>query len=103
MRRVYLALTILGAVVPYAFFISHWTAEGFGFGVFVRGVTANAAAAGFTADLVISSLAFWLLLVQDEAERIWLFVGLNLAIGLSCAVPAYLFWREGRKAGSPSP
>lgn len=95
MRAVYLTFAILGAIVPYYFFFAHFQSEGTAVGSFLSALFVNGATGGFTADLVISSLVFWIWLVRSEAKRPWLYVLLNLTIGLSCAFPAYLYAREG--------
>lgn len=97
MKYVYLALAVLGTVVPYAFFISHFQSEGLGLGTFVRAAFTNGASGGMGADLLISSVVFWVWLARNKVEKAWVFVGLNLAIGLSCALPLCLYLREGRK------
>ncbi len=94
MKTVYLALAVLGTVVPYAFFIAHFQADGLGLGAFVQALFVNGAAGGFTADILISSAVFWIWLFRSGARRPWLYVALNLAIGLSCAFPAFLYVRE---------
>ena len=95
MRSVYLALAIIGAVVPYAFFAQHFSAVGPAPSAFLGALFANPAAGGFTAALVISSVAFWVAMfarrARQEGPHPALFVALNLAIGLSCALPAYLY------------
>ncbi|MEN8375689.1 MAG: DUF2834 domain-containing protein [Gemmatimonadota bacterium] len=93
MKNVYLLLAILGAIVPYGFFIAHFQAEGLALDTFIRALFVNGAAGGFTADLLISSAAFWVWLFASRAKKPWLFVGLNFFIGLSCAFPAYLYAR----------
>ncbi len=96
MRNLYLILAIVGAVIPYFFFMQHFAAEGLALTAFLAAVFATPAASGFTADLLISSLVFWLLMFQaDEGSpNPWPFIAINLLIGLSCALPAYLYWRE---------
>ena len=91
MRNVYLVLAIVGAVVPYVFFIDFFAAEGLALPAFAAGLFANGAAGGFAADLLITSLVFWVYLWHSGAARIWLYVLVNLTIGLSCAVPLYLY------------
>ncbi len=95
MKRIYLILAILGAILPYIFFFQYFAAEGADFGGFVSAVVANGAVAGFTADLLFTSLVFWLLMFvrrgQGKGPNPVLFIVLNLTIGLSCAVPAYLY------------
>ena len=100
MKTVYLALAILGTVVPYGFFISHFQAEGLGLGTFVQALFVNGAAGGFTSDILISSAVFWIFVFRSNARRPWLSVVLNLAIGLSCAFPAFLYARESDEVES---
>lgn len=98
MKKLYLALAVAGAVVPYVFFIQHIQGNGADPGVFVRAVFANPAASGFTADLFISSFVFWVVMLQrrraGRGPKPWLYILLNLTIGLSCALPAYLYANE---------
>lgn len=103
-KKLYLLLAIGGAVVPYIFFIQHFAAAGFHIGVFVSAVFVNPAAGGFTADLLISSLVFWIFMLhrrgRGEGPGPFWFIVLNLTIGLSCALPAYLYASEDSgKAG----
>ncbi len=99
MKTVYLSFALLGAVVPYVFFIAHFQAEGLGLGAFASALFVNGAAGGFTSDVLISSSVFWIWLLRSRAKRPWLYIVLNLTIGLSCAFPAYLYSRE-REAGA---
>lgn len=94
-RHVYLALAVIGAVVPYIFFIEHFSTTGFSPGHFIALLFANSPAAGFTADLMISSPVFWVAMFHQrrrgKGPNPALLVALNLTIGLSCAMPAYLY------------
>jgi len=93
MKNLYLLLAVVGAIVPWIFFADQIRAEGLDLGAFVRALFANGAAGGFSADLLISSLVFWIFMASARTPRIWIYVLLNLAIGLSCALPAYLYAR----------
>ena len=96
MKNLYLLLAVLGAVVPYVFFINFFTSEGVDLMLFIEGLFVNGAAGGFTADLLISSFVFWLFMFskQGSGPKPWVFIALNLTIGLSCALPAYLWAAE---------
>jgi len=100
MKSFYLLLAVVGTILPYAFFVQHFGAEGYALPAFLAAVFANPAASGFAADLVISSLVFWfwMFAAEGRAPRPWIFIALNLLIGLSCALPAYLYWRERLRA-----
>lgn len=93
----FLELAILGAVAPYIFFFQFFGSAGLS-GNFFGALYANGAAGGIATDLFISSLVFWLFLFP-EARRVgvtrpWIYVAVNLVIGLSCAVPLFLWARE---------
>lgn len=93
LKSIYLIAAILGAVIPYIFFIDFIGSEGVDLVAFVSGLFVNGAAGGFTADLLISSFVFWLFMFSktQDGPKPWLFIALNLTIGLSCALPAYLW------------
>ena len=101
MKNTYLLLAVTGAIVPYVFFLQYFGAAGFGLLTFVTALFANGAAGGFTADVLISSLVFWLFLFQQRSRghgpNPAVFIVLNLLIGLSCALPAYLYAREKKQ------
>jgi len=102
MKNVYLLLAIVGALVPWLFFAGFFAAAGMSPVGFVAALFANQAAGGFTADLLISSAVFWIYLFsRGSGPSPWLFVALNLTIGLSCALPAYLYAVSGRTVAAP--
>lgn len=97
-KSIYLGLAFAGAIVPYLYFIQHFSDAGLGISTFVSAVFANPAAGGFTADLLISSFVFWIAMFHRQGlgkgPNPLLFILLNLTIGLSCALPAYLAANE---------
>jgi hypothetical protein len=95
LKTVYLILAILGAVIPIAFFASFAAQNGLDPFSFVAALFVNGAAGGFTADLLISSFVFWITMFSNQGDgpKPWAFIALNLCIGLSCALPAYLWAR----------
>jgi len=107
MKNVFLTLAIIGALVPFYFFEQHFRLNGYGLADFIAGIFATPAASGFTADLLITSLAFWIYMfsARSGGTRVpnpWPFVALNLLIGLSCALPAYLYVRLRAVATVPA-
>lgn len=93
----YLILAIVGAAAPWLFFARFFATAGPG-ADFVGALFVNGAAGGFTTDLLISSLVFWIFLYAEARRsgvgRPWIYVVVNLAIGLSCALPLFLWARE---------
>ena len=98
MKKLYLALAILGAFVPDFFFFQFIQSEGVNIKAFLSALFANGAAGSFTVDLLYSSLIFWLFTFQQFKEsngpKPYIFIVLNLIMGLCCAMPAYLYARE---------
>jgi hypothetical protein len=96
-QQIYLAAAIVGAVVPYAFFVAFIADDGLDLVGFVEAAFANGAAGGFAADLLISSAVFWtFMLSRRDGPAAWPFMLVNLLVGLSCALPLYL-WASSRK------
>jgi len=97
-KNIYLISAIIGAVVPYMFFIQFFSVEGLNITFFISSLFANGASGGFAADLFISSFIFWAFMFHQLRKprnpKPYLFILLNLTIGLSCALPAYLYARE---------
>jgi hypothetical protein len=98
MKKLYLVLAVIGAIVPYIFFFPFIQAEGFNIPAFISALFVNGAAGGISADLFLASFIFWIFMFRQDREangpKPYLFIILNLAIGLCCALPAYLFARE---------
>jgi hypothetical protein len=90
-KILYLFLAIIGAVVPMLFFANFFQTEAPL--NFIDALFVNGAAGGFSADLLITSLVFWLHMWthKHKAPNPVPFIVLNLFIGLSCAFPAYLY------------
>lgn len=105
MKAFYLVAAIIGAIMPYAVY--------FGYLGYVPGSSGalslawgNPIAAATLTDFTISCLVFWPF-VFTESRRLsigywWLFIVANILIGLSFALPAFLYVRERRLAnGKP--
>ena len=99
MKNFYLIAAAIGAVAPYATY--------YGYLAYVPGSSGalslawgNPIAAATLTDFTISCLVFWPF-VYVESKKLgirywWLFVVTNIFIGLSFALPAFLYLRERR-------
>ena len=98
MTRLYFLFAILGTIVPYLFFGDFVLSQGIDIPEFVRQIFANSPAGGFTTDLLITSAAFWIWSFREARRRgmrcWWIYVSLNLTVGLSCALPLFLAFRQ---------
>ena len=99
-RRFYLAAAIVGTIVPWWFFGSYFSTSGVSIIGFVRALFDNGAAGGFAADVLISIVVFWVWSWHDARRhsvgRWWLVLPAGCAVGLSLAMPLYLFLRTER-------
>lgn len=99
MKSFYLVAMVVGTLVPWLFFGSFFAAYGVDPLGFVRALFANGAAAGFSADVLISLVVFWVWSFVDARRtgirRWWLVLPASGTVGLSLALPLYLYLREG--------
>ena len=101
LKTSYLILAVLGAIIPYVFFIDFFSTEGLSVTHFIASWFVNGAAGGGAADLIISSLVFWVYMFsrKNNGPKPWAFIAMNLFIGLSCALPTYLWATTGQAQG----
>lgn len=91
MKNIYLIWAILGTVLPVLCFLGVFHAQTPSLLGFVPAIFVNGWAAGFTLDLFISSFVFWTYMFRaSEGPKPWLYIVLNLSVGLSLALPLYL-------------
>jgi len=100
-KQLYLTFAVVGLIVPYYFFGRFLLANGFDVRGFVRQVIATPVSTFFASDLLIASLVF-LRFLRREAARYaiddwWLYVLALVAVGLSFALPLFLYTRESRR------
>ena len=100
MQWLYLVAVILGTVLPLSQFIPFLTAHGFDIPLFFRQLFQNHVSGFFGIDVIVSSFVLWLFVFSEGRRRglskLWLYVVCNLAVGVSLALPLFLFFRERR-------
>lgn len=93
----YIVMAIIGTIIPWYYFGGFVAENGVDLISFTAAAFANGAAAGGTADLVLSSIVFWVWSYGDAKKHNmqgwWVLIPLNLLIGLSLALPLYLIMR----------
>lgn len=97
-RSFYLVMAVVGTVVPWVFFGSFFALQGLDISRFVASLFANEPASGFSVDVLISIVVFWVWSWRDAGERDvarwWLVLPASCLVGLSLALPLYLYLRE---------
>lgn len=92
MRKFWLIATIIGTLLPYYFFYNQIVSSNFAWKNLLSFIFPTYAATGFVVDLLITSFLFWIYIFKKVDKSLFIqVVALNLAIGLSAALPYYLF------------
>lgn len=97
-KNFYLLMAVVGTVVPWIFFGSFFALSGIDIPLFLQSLFVNGAAGGFSADVLISIPVFWIWSWRDATQhsvaRWWLVLPANFFVGLSLALPLYLYLRK---------
>ena len=97
-KHLYLILAVIGLFVPYYFFVSFLTVHGLDGKAFVQELFGSKISTFFAADLLVSCVVFVRYLRQEAARTgigyWWLYLVALLTVGLSFALPLFLYVRE---------
>jgi hypothetical protein len=103
-KQVYLALCVLGTVLPYWYFVPFLREHGLDVPLIVQQLFANQISAFFGLDVLVSSVVLWIF-VRVEGRRTgmrhawWALAGL-LTVGVSLGLPLFLYLREVHGEGA---
>ena len=102
-KNLYLVLSIIGLVAPYYFLFKFLGAYGFDIPLLLQQLFANDISTFFAVDLIISIIVFWIFMV-DETKKLqmknwWVYILASLTVGLSFALPIFLYFRERKLEG----
>ena len=98
MLWLYLIVAILGTILPLSQFVPFLATHGLDGKLFFEQLFQNHVSAFFGMDVIVSSFALWLFVFSEGRrhgmKNLWLYVVCNLAVGVSLALPLFLFFRE---------
>ncbi|MFN8498311.1 MAG: DUF2834 domain-containing protein [Anaerolineae bacterium] len=98
LRRVYLLLAVVGAIVPYALFVPWLLANGLNIPLFVQNLFANNIAAFFAVDVIVSAVVLLVFIFAEGRRlgvaRLWAPVLGTLLVGVSFGLPLFLYMRQ---------
>ena len=98
MQWLFLILAILGTVFPLSFLFQFLATEGLDAQLFITQLFQNNISAFFAADVIVSALVLWLFVFSEGRRRrmkhLWVYVLCTLMVGVSLALPLFLFFRE---------
>ncbi|HTA50657.1 MAG TPA: DUF2834 domain-containing protein [Verrucomicrobiae bacterium] len=106
-KAIYLVLCFVGALLPYWQFVPWVVAHGMNLPLFVRELFVNRISAFFGIDLLVSAVVL-VVFMRVESGRIqihqrWLPIVAMLLVGVSLALPMFLYMREIRLEHLKSP
>ena len=97
-KHIYLLFAIIGLVVPYYFLISFLTTNGIDIKLFFKQLFGTPISTFFAVDLLLSCVVFVRYLNQEAQrytmQKTWICIVALLGVGLSCALPLFLYLRE---------
>ena len=101
MRWLYLALAIVGAIVPYSQFIPWLVEHGPNVSLMLSELFSTRMGAFFGLDVLVSAIAL-IAFIRREGTRLqlktlWLPIVATCLIGVSCGLPLFLYLRERQR------
>ena len=102
MRTIYALLALLGVILPYTVFGPWLVQNGLAVGLLWDAATANSISLFAWLDVIVSGVAL-LAFIFTEGRRLqmtglWIPVVALFSVGVSLALPLFLYMREGRLA-----
>ncbi len=98
MRWVYLCGAIIGTVLPFTFLARFVAASGADPSAFVRALVQSDLAMFFAMDVLVSAFILWFFIFAEgrkqRMKHLWIYVLCTLLVGVSLALPLFLFFRE---------
>jgi hypothetical protein len=98
LKHGYLALCILGMLLPYLAFWPFLRQHGLDLELFLRQLFATPVSGFFVMDVLVSTLVVWVLVLADGSRagirHRWAPLLASLTVGVSLALPLYLYLRE---------
>lgn len=105
-RHLYLLLALVGFVVPYYFFISFLMTHGLNLRLFVAQLFATQISTFFATDFLIACVVFGRFMSQEAdlhaMKHQWIYWLSLFTVGLSFALPLFLWARESYLSAAPA-
>jgi hypothetical protein len=94
-KNIFLGLTIIGFIAPYYFFLQ---VREFDLNALFQQFAASKILSGIAMDLLISVIVFWFFMFTEanklKMKNSWVYLLATLLVGLSFALPLFLYFRE---------
>ena len=101
MQKVYLALCLVGTLLPFWPLFPWLREHGLDVPLFVDHMFANGVAGAFSVDVLLSSVVLWVFVLTEGVRRrvpmLWAPLVANIAAGVCSGLPLFLYLRERHK------
>lgn len=101
----FLMLAAVGCVLPLIFFVRFLLAEGLNLSSFLRQLFDNNVSSFFAMDVIVSTVTVWVFVFVEGRrrgmKRLWVYVACTLIVGISLALPLFLYFRERQQVSGP--
>ena len=98
LRHIYLALCIIGALLPYFHFVPWLFQHGIDLPLFYQQLFANRIGGFFGLDVAVCALVVWVFVLAEgkrlHIHALWLPVVFTLIVGPSLGLPLFLYMRQ---------
>ena len=92
-QNIYLVFSIVGAILPYSFFIPFLMTNGFDIPLFISQLFANNISIFFGVDVILSAIVLIVFILHEKVQYYWVAIIGTLSIGVSFGLPFYLYLR----------
>jgi hypothetical protein len=94
-KTIFLILALVGFVAPYYFFLQ---VRGFDLGELFQQFSASSILSGTAMDVLVAVIVFWFFMFMEannlQMKNSWIYLLATLLVGLSFALPLFLYFRE---------
>ena len=97
-KRIYLVLTIVGFILPYALFLPWIFEEGLDIPLFFQNLFANKISGAFGLDVLVSAVVVVVFILSEGKElamnKLWIPIAGTILVGVSFGFPLFLYMKE---------
>jgi hypothetical protein len=97
-RHYYIALCVLGILLPYSQLLPFLREHGLDLPLFIQQLFANRISSFFGLDVIVSAIALWVGVLVDQrrvrSRHAWAPLLGTLLVGVSLGLPLWLYLRE---------
>jgi hypothetical protein len=100
-KQLYLALCVVGTILPLTAFVPFLRTHGLDPRAFVDQLFSTPVSGFFGWDVIVSSLVLWVFVLSEGRRlalpKLWAPIAANLLVGVSLGLPLFLYMRETRR------